>query len=143
MRLRVMMAVIAGVLVAAARADDKDKEKLQGSWKAVTVSTNGQTRDDGQNHRLIFDGDNFAIKQGERDVFKGTYKLDSAKDPKTLDLEITDGEQKGQVSQGIYAVDGDTLKWASAPPGVDSRPKEFKSKEGTPHMVVEFKREKK
>jgi uncharacterized protein (TIGR03067 family) len=140
MRLRVMIAVVAGVLIAAARADDKDK--LQGSWKAVTVSRGGETKGDDKDHRLVFDGDNFAIKQGNREVIKGTYKLDGAKDPKTLDLAIAEGEQKGQTSQGIYAIDGDSLKWASAPPGVDDRPKEFTTKEGAPHMVVEFKREK-
>ncbi|HEV3165743.1 MAG TPA: TIGR03067 domain-containing protein [Isosphaeraceae bacterium] len=143
MRMQVMMIVAAGLLVGANHAEDKDQDKIQGTWKAVTVSRQGQTKDEDQDHHMVFEGDGFSIKQGDRVILKGTFKLDPAKDPKTIDLAITEGPQKDQTSQGIYALDGDKLKWVSAPPGKDDRPKDFTTKEGAPHMMVVFDREKK
>jgi hypothetical protein len=61
-------------------------------------------------------------------------------------MELTEdagGQKKGQVSQGIYVIEGDTLNWCNAAPGIDDRPKEFSNKEKKNQMLVVLKREKK
>ena len=39
----------------------------------------------------------------------GTQKLDPSKSPKTLDVTVTEGLNKGAVMLGIYELGGDTL----------------------------------
>ena len=40
-------------------------------------------------------------------------------------------------------IEGDTLKWCNAAPGVDDRPKEFSTNKEKNHMLLVLKREKK
>ena len=43
----------------------KEQEKLQGTWKAVTLQENGQSKEDNENVRLIFSGDEWSLKKGD------------------------------------------------------------------------------
>ena len=50
---------------------------------------------------------------------KGTFKVDPSKDPRAIDMEVTETKGKaheGRTSKGIYAFDGETLKWCSVVP---------------------------
>jgi uncharacterized protein (TIGR03067 family) len=123
----------------------KDKDKLQGTWKTVTVQEDGEKKDDTEDHRLIFSGDEFCIKKGDETVIKGKFKIDSSKKPKQIDMDITQAskeEFEGKTAVGIYELDGDTLKWCVKKPGKGERPKEFASDHGSSHLLVTFKREK-
>jgi uncharacterized protein (TIGR03067 family) len=109
------------------------------------VQEDGQTKDDTEDHRLIFSGDEFSIKKGDETVIKGKFKIDSSKKPKQIELEITQASNEqfdGKTAVGIYELDGDTLKWCSNKPGDSERPKEFASDGGTSHLLVTLKREK-
>jgi uncharacterized protein (TIGR03067 family) len=137
------------LLAAAARCDDakKEAEKFQGAWKAVKFERGGENKDDAEGHQLIFSGDEFTIKRGDKVMIKGKYKIDAAKTPKEIDMEITedespDGKNKGKTAKAIYLIEGDGLKWCVAEPGTDDRPKEFATQAGTKHIMVTFKREK-
>jgi len=138
MRFHALVFVAGGLLFAA----DTDKEKLQGTWRAVSAERSGQAMKKADQHSLNFDGENFAIKRAGQIMLKGTFKLDSTKSPKTIDMTPDDGPQKGQPSQGIYLLDGDNLKWCSAEPGKDDRPVEFATNTDTSYMLVIFKKEK-
>jgi uncharacterized protein (TIGR03067 family) len=121
----------------------KEKEKLQGTWKAMKVEERGQSKDDDQDHRLIFSGDEFILKEGDRIIGKGKFKIDLSKAPKEIDMEITEArkeEHKGKTGLGIYTLEGDDLQWCVCQPGETERPKEFS---GRGHLFVTFKREKK
>jgi uncharacterized protein (TIGR03067 family) len=123
----------------------KEKEKLQGTWKAATVEERGQTKEDKDDHHLIFSGDEFSIKRGDQTIIKGKFKLDPSKNPKLIYMEITEApkeEHKGKTAPGIYALDGDTLKWCANEPGSTDRPKEFSGPAGTKQMFVTLKRDK-
>jgi uncharacterized protein (TIGR03067 family) len=79
-------------------------------------------------------------------LFKGKITLDPSKQPKTLDMELTEdaqGHHQGEVSPGIYAVEGDTLKWCNTAPGEPNRPKEFSTNKEKNHMLLVLKRDKK
>jgi uncharacterized protein (TIGR03067 family) len=139
--------VVVGLLLGAdAPKDDakKDKDKLQGTWKAVTVAARGQSQDDTEEHRLIFSGDEFRVKKGEETMIEGKFKIDSSKKPKEIDMEFVEGKRdnlKGKTALGIYELNGDTLKWCWNQPGGE-RPKEFSSQAADVHLLVTLKREK-
>jgi hypothetical protein len=50
---------LAAVAVADDAADKKDKEKLQGTWTAVSGEKEGKEDPEAKGHLLIFDGDKF------------------------------------------------------------------------------------
>ena len=122
----------------------KDKEKLQG--KAVTAERRGESKEDEEDHRLIFDGDKFRIKRGDQTIIQGTFKVDPSKKPKEIDMEITEdqnGEHKGKTAPGIFALDGDTLRTCdNAPDLARARPAAFAAKSGSGHVLITFKRVK-
>ena len=136
-------------LAAAAAADDaadkKDKEKLQGTWTAVSGEKEGKEDPEAKEHTLVFEGDKFSVKKGDQVVVRGTFKIDASKSPKTMDIEISEGPEdvKGKTAQAIYALDGDDLTWCVAEPGSSDRPEKLATKEGVKHMLVKLKREKK
>ena len=147
---KLVLVLLVGLLVAADDFDKKeaksDKDKLQGAWQVVSAELIGKPLPEPEKHKLMIVGDTLTLKRGDELIFKGKIKLDPSKKPKTLDMELTEDagkQKKGQVSQGIYVIEGDTLKWCTAEWGVDDRPKEFSNKDKKNHMLVLLKREKK
>ena len=139
--------MVVGLLLGAdAPKDDgkKDKDKLQGTWKAVTVEAHGKSLDEAEEHRLIFSGDEFSVKKGEETMIKGKFKIDASKKPKEIDMEFLEAKRdnlKGKTVLGIYELEGDTLKWCWNKPGGE-RPKEFSSEAADVHLLVTLRREK-
>jgi uncharacterized protein (TIGR03067 family) len=140
----IVTALAVGLLLAADDAK-KDKDLLQGSWRAVSAEQAGKAQPDVKEHLLTFEGDTFTIKRGDQLFVKGTFTLDPSKTPKVIDMKVTEGrreEDKGKEVHGIYELDKDTLKWCTAEPGGKDRPKAFATKEGTNHLFVTLKKEK-
>jgi uncharacterized protein (TIGR03067 family) len=141
-----------GLAVEAQAKDDnkadkpqEDRDAILGTWRAVSQEEQGQSKNDVEDHRLILSGGEFTIKSGDQVLYKGKYKLDPAKKPKAIDMEITESAKEnhdGKTGLGIYALEGDTLKWCVNEPGEAERPKEFAAPPGTKLMFVTFKREK-
>ena len=143
--------VTAGVLATALLSGcgkprvQSDKDNIQGTWQAISMERMGKSMPGYEELELVIEGDTMTMNRGDKVMFKGNIKLDSSKKPKTLDMELVEdapGRKKGQVSQGIYMIEGDTLKWCNAAPGVDDRPREFATHEEKNHMLVVLKREK-
>jgi uncharacterized protein (TIGR03067 family) len=117
-----------------------DKDKLQGTWQVVSAVRMGRPLPEAERHKLVFEGDTLMIQRGDDVLFKGKVKLDPAKKPKSLDMELLEdagGQKKGQVSLGIYVIEGDTLKWCNAAPGAEDRPQEFSSNDKKNHRQEE------
>jgi uncharacterized protein (TIGR03067 family) len=137
-------ALAVGLLLAADDAG-KDKERLQGSWRAASFERGGRAQEDARKHVLTFDGDTFTIRRDNRQVVKGTFTLDPSQSPKAIDMKVTEGRQDADVGKevhGIYELSDGTLKWCMAEPGDTDRPKEFATKEGTRLTFVTLKKEK-
>lgn len=114
--------VIAG-LVHAGDDGKGDLKAIQGTWTAGL---------EGKKVNLTFSGSKFSIDFDGK-TFKGSFRLDPTKKPKAIDLSIEDGPEKevvGKTSLGIYAFDGDQLKWCGGEPGESKRPADFPAKEG-------------
>jgi uncharacterized protein (TIGR03067 family) len=83
-----------------------------------------------------FKDSKYTLKPLEGETFSGTIKLDAAKTPKQIDLELND-----RTLKGIYQIDGDMLKISYRLEG-DERPTEFESKPDSGIVLVVHKRAK-
>jgi uncharacterized protein (TIGR03067 family) len=146
----IAMVLVAVLLVAAApvpREDEakKEVEKLQGTWKVVSIEEGGKVASEKGNRTVTFDKDTLTLSQDGEAVLKGTFKLDPSKKPKAIDVTITQGKgaDKGKVLQGIYELDKDSLKWCTSDPGGKERPGEFSTKVGSKIVLFKLEKEKK
>jgi uncharacterized protein (TIGR03067 family) len=136
------VAVIFGVAHA---GDDSAKEsaKLAGTWEPTAAEDYGQKLPEEQvkNLRLVLTGDEFTTSDGDTTVMKGNFKIDPVKKPKRIDLKSTSGRHKGKTLEGIYELDGDSLKICFVEPG-GKRPKELTSTLDNSAFLLVCKRKK-
>ena len=123
---------------------EKEVRKFQGTWTIESSVTGGEEIPPGELKGVvvIFEGDKHTVKKGDEVIQVGIQKLDPSKSPKTIDVTMTEGLNKGAVMLGIYEIDGDTLKVCFDPQG-KKRPTEFKSAPGSQTFVNVHKRVKK
>ena len=127
----------------AARGDDaKDGDALQGAWLPSSAEIGGKPFPDEvrKTIKLVVKDDKYTVTVG-KEVDQGTVKLNPAAKPKEMDITGTDGPNKGKTILAIYERDGDTLRVCYDLSG-KSRPKKFKTNEGTQLFFVTYKREK-
>jgi uncharacterized protein (TIGR03067 family) len=134
--------LLAVVAVASARDDDtkKAQESFQGKWKLVASEVGGMKLPEEGGTWVVKDN-HYTFRAGDQ-TEKGTIKLDPGKKPAAIDLEITEGMDKGKTQVGIYKLEGDKLTVCVARAGDKERPTEFKTKEGTQELMFVFQREK-
>lgn len=123
---------------------EKEVRKFQGTWTFESSEAGGKELPAGElkGFILTFEGDKHTVKKGDEVIQVGTQKLDPSKSPKTIDVTMVEGPNKGTVMLGIYEIDGDTLKVCFDPQG-KKRPTEFKSAPGSENFVNVHKRVKK
>jgi uncharacterized protein (TIGR03067 family) len=126
------------------KAEDKDLAALDGTWAIVSSTDNGV---EVMPERLM--GVEFVVKAGKvsarldgKEVSTSTITIDASRTPKHLDLIYESGAAKGKTTKAIYKLDGDTLTWCEAPPGVDGRPTAFESKTGSGFTLFTLQRQK-
>jgi uncharacterized protein (TIGR03067 family) len=133
-----------------------DKELLQGKWSVTAYTVEGATcpADLLKKITVTFSGTKFTIKPGPEtstekpsgkttfslgDGFDATFELGADGATKTIDCWVTVNDKKGGL-MGIYRLKGDTLSICF---NVEAeRPKEFTSKPGSSHRLMELKRTK-
>jgi len=149
MKWQVLVALAVGLLMAADTpkedpAKKKEQEKLQGIWQAESFEADGNPLPEEavKACKFTFKDEKYTFELADMKE-TGTIKLDSGKDMATIDLKIGDGNDKDKTQLGIYKVDGDTLKFCFAQPGVTERPKEFSAPACSGRLYMTFKREKK
>jgi uncharacterized protein (TIGR03067 family) len=140
---RIGMVLACGLALAVnlAAEEKSDQDKLQGKWKIESGMQGGKPLPDDVVKTGIIEFDGNKIKStvkvdGADRTDEMTFKLDSTKKPKAIDVDM-----KGKPGLGIYKLDGDTLTICHGEDG-DPRPTEFESKEGTKTVVVVMKRSK-
>ena len=124
-------------ILAGDKADlEKDVRIIQGTWTFESSEAGGKALPAGELKGLIltFEGDKHTLKMGDQVVQVGTQKIDASKSPKTIDVTMTEGPNKGMVMLGIYEIDDTTLKVCFDPQG-KKRPTEFKSAPGSQNFV--------
>jgi uncharacterized protein (TIGR03067 family) len=123
---------------------EKEVRKFQGTWTFESCEAGGKALPAGELKGLIltFEGDKHTVKKGDDVIQAGTQKLDPSKSPKTIDVTMTEGVNKGAVMLGIYEINGETLKVCFDAEG-KKRPTQFKSASGSATFVNVHKRVKK
>jgi uncharacterized protein (TIGR03067 family) len=117
MKNRAWIRLAAALLLAVdVRAEDKateDGEKLVGIWACASGVNDGKAlaEETVQKLRLTLTKDGgYKTERGKQVLFDSTYKIDAGKQPKHIDLIGTEEENTGKPAQGIYVLEGDTLK---------------------------------
>ncbi|HEV3386593.1 MAG TPA: TIGR03067 domain-containing protein [Gemmata sp.] len=111
-------------------ANDKEAKSLNGTWQVVSQSTNGKEDaipKEGGDTVTLNDG-KYTIKEGDKDVCKGTFILDSTKTPMSIDRTMTEGDEKGKTTLGIYQLTGNEVKVSWSRVGETDRPTGFEAK---------------
>jgi len=114
---------LAGVIFAiqSLAADDAgERKKLEGTWQGFVVEGTGQNPKQGRVRvtELVITADKISAKGGQGESLGvGSYKLGATGNAKTIDSTGTGGPTLNKSYQGIYTVEGDTLKWCAANPG--------------------------
>jgi uncharacterized protein (TIGR03067 family) len=141
MKRTLLLAVVAGLLIAADAKDDakEDLKKFQGTW-STSAEQNGEKAP--QNATVVIKDNTYTVKVGDKTVDSGTFKLGAEKKVKTIDSTADIGPGKGKTMLGIYEIDGETIKICFAMPEKE-RPKEFEAKKGSDHVLYVMKKEKK
>jgi uncharacterized protein (TIGR03067 family) len=118
-----------------------DKDKLQGTWVAVSAEAGGMKFDFPKDMQTVFtfSGDKLTLKDMGKKEETGTFKIDEKKNPKEIDMTTpkVENPKETETVKGIYQLDGDTLKIAfRADPAAD-RPNAFDAKGA---IAITFKR---
>jgi RNA polymerase sigma factor (sigma-70 family) len=115
-----------------------DKQLLQGEWAFVSGEARGRPipAEFLKDCCMTFKGDKFRMQMVESK--EGTFRLDPAASPRTIDLNIDGG-----TGLGIYALEGDTLKLCLSEKDKDNRPTKFSSKDAATKQVYFVPKRKK
>jgi uncharacterized protein (TIGR03067 family) len=125
-----------------------DSGKLDGTWLTVSLVNDGKTLVDGKTEpnggqatKLVYAGNKWMVKVGDKTVASGVFQVDATKKPKEIDIMDESGTKNEKAKLGIYEIDGETYKYCLAPAG-KPRPKDFISKAGSGDSLGMMKREK-
>lgn len=139
------LALVAVLLpVGAVLADDNAdaRKAFQGTWTIVhTKKGDAKDKEPVTAPTVVFDGDKYKIKAGDKVVEEGTFAVDGSKSPKHIAVAATAGTDKGKKWHGVYEIEGDTLKAVVGPTDKDRPTKYDNPPEGVRAFVL--KREKK
>ena len=145
------------VFSAAAHAADDDAVKaglkqLEGKWKINSCLKDGEELDAvvKLGIQFIFKSDSLEVKGDDPNFTpqQRWIKIDPSTNPKLLDVAEKAEEFKNgdKVLEGLYTLDGDTLKWCFAmdgdQPAKGKRPGALESKAGNGVLLLTFKKVK-
>ena len=115
--------------------------QFQGTWRRVSVITNGEERtDEYVNELLRFEGETF-FEPGNERPRRGRFVVNTSVTPKQIDLHIPTGQNSDLVLRGIYKFEEDRLTifqqedWTAS-----KRPASFEPKRGDKRSLLVFER---
>ena len=127
------------------KGDDKAREgsdKLLGTWSVVSGEEDGKPSPEEKIKGSRMTVDKKSIKLTDKDdkqLWVLAYKTDDTKTPRQITMTVVAGTDDGKSAEGIYEVDGDTLKICYGLPGAE-RPKDFKTTTGSKENCFVLKR---
>ncbi|MCI0738298.1 MAG: TIGR03067 domain-containing protein [Gemmataceae bacterium] len=115
----------------------RDQKSLQGSWKLISVETEGQKVPPEQLKvtRLIFTSDKLTIQEGDKVRETYTFLLAPEKNPKGIDMKAISGPRKGQTILGIYDVVGNVLRLCDSKSN-RHRPESFETRPDSDFIAI-------
>jgi uncharacterized protein (TIGR03067 family) len=126
-----------------------DMEEIQGTWHLIYQENNGRKLPDEEAAKLfegkmIFKGPTvrYSVQLPGFD-FEFAYKLRPDRNPKEIDLEVTDTSDKkgiGDKHEGIYSLEKDSFKICFSSKG--KRPGELSAGEKSGNVLIVLKRQR-
>jgi uncharacterized protein (TIGR03067 family) len=137
--------MVVGLFLAGETSDEAAKQdlaKCQGTWQPVSMETDGKaaSTDELSKIKLAVKGPHYHFQNGSFSEH-GWYNFQATKDPKQLDIVVSDGKDKGKIYLVIYKVEGDELTICLETAN-SKRPKEFTGKAGSGQVLEVWQRAK-
>ena len=112
MRITILLSFISLALVMTSFGGDKsdDAKNIQGTWLPVKAELGGETMGDDVLKTITLKLDAGKYEVTAESVDKGTYSMDPAAQPKTIDIIGSQGPNAGKRILAIYKLHGDTLR---------------------------------
>jgi uncharacterized protein (TIGR03067 family) len=142
-KLAAILLCVAGTIAADEPKKIDDGAQLKGEWKVVSLKQGGEAApaEFVKGIKINFDGKDYVNTAGDM-VEEGSYTLDAAQSPKTIDLDIKKGPDAGKKQLGIYKLEEGKFFLTVSKAGSKDRPKSFETKEGDDNVQFVFDREK-
>ncbi len=143
MKIRALLLFTLLAVALAAFAGDKtsDTKDIQGTWLPVKAELHGQPLPDPVLKMIVLKMNGGKYEVTAENVDKGTYTIDTAAKPRTIDVQGVEGPNAGKKIPAIYELHGDTLRICYGLGG-SPRPTEFKSPSGSKVFLVTYERKK-
>lgn len=113
-----------------------DKKDFLGEWEGYVTDGDGSNPSQRRMNISLSIGENKITSSGAGNIGEGTYKISGASGKlRRIDATGTAGQYQGKLYEGIFAVEGNTLKWCSGNPG-KGRPTALKTSTGAGHFLM-------
>jgi uncharacterized protein (TIGR03067 family) len=118
-------------------------EEIQGQWNCVSAVIDGKSLPNStvMALRLKLSADRYRTERDSEVLFDSTYTLTTSAEPKQINMIGTEGDLAGKEAQGIYLLEGNTLKICYTMPG-QKRPTAFESTPGSKAYFITWTRQK-
>jgi uncharacterized protein (TIGR03067 family) len=141
------VAVVSGLAVAEDAKREKEKKKFAGTWTMASGEVDGKAVADEhvKQSKITFTEDTVTVvtpHQSKEPIKAKVKRLDPSKKPAEMDWVRDSGPGAGKAMMAIYEwIDDDSYRVCFDPAGKE-RPREFKTKEGSGHIMHVWKRAK-
>lgn len=105
------------------------RDNLQGRWRQLSATENGEAIDGGDEIILTVQADTFAVRRNGVVEIHGTYRVDFTVVPAELDWTDTGGVDAGKTFKSICNLDGGGFGFCAADEGM-ARPTAFVASPG-------------
>lgn len=122
-------------------AVERDRVLYAGRWKIVAIESDGDAKPGDAREVIVenrADG-TWTMTVDVLEVNRGESRIDPLADPPEIDVEITSGDGKGKVLQGIYEVT-ETRRRLCFRGEQGWRPREFRTQPGDGAVLVTFEK---
>ena len=117
----------------AGTADNKD---LLGEWEGFITDGDGSSPSQRRGNISLNVTKEAITTTGGGSGGAGTYKISGGSGKvRQIDASGTDGQYRGKQYEGIFTIEGNTLKWCSGNPG-KGRPRELKTNVGSGFFLM-------
>ena len=146
LRALLLLTTIGLGLASIAPADDKQpaaQGALEGAWKLTSVQLNAQPlpMEKLQDARLVVRGPKYSLTLADTRL-EMTHELLNDQRPRSMDLTIVEGPEKGKTFHAIIKLEGNTLTVCRNIQPDKERPTEFASKPDSGLLLVVWTRHK-